>query len=187
MIIIVRRMSLVPRIRHIKRPLLQKYIDLARRRIFMNTLTRKAGTLLAVACFMAQVPLAALAETTLQGGATRSKYKAQTFGQAHPKVKSTLVGAGVGTAAGAGVGLLTGKGIARGAVIGAGTGAGAGLITSSKTLKRHPVMKNAALGTTVGLGLGWAATRGHNSGKKTAAAAAIGGAVGAGLGWLKNK
>src|SRR5438874_8793631 len=116
----------------------------------MNALRSKVCVLAMVACCASQLPLAASAET-LQGSATRTKIHGGTFGQRHPKVKSAAVGAAIGTAAGAATGLITGKGIARGAVIGAGAGAGAGLIQSSTTLKRHPVMKNAALGTTVGL------------------------------------
>jgi len=113
--------------------------------------------------------------------ATKSSYW-----QRHPKVKSAAIGAGIGTASGALVGGLSHRGIARGAVIGAGTGAGVGLIHSSKTLNRHPYMKDAATGSAVGLGLGLAMSRGHGTATRSLGGAAIGGAAGLGIGYLRR-
>lgn len=123
--------------------------------------------------------------TALTGGA--SKTSKTTYLQNHPKVKSTLVGAGVGVAAGAATGLVSGKGMGRGAAIGAGTGAGVGLVQSSKTLDKHPVIKNVATGTLAGLGVGMAASRGEGAGKKVAGATAIGAGLGLAAGLLKDK
>lgn len=102
----------------------------------------------------------------------------RTYFQRHPKVKSAVVGAGVGTAAGALTGLVTGRGVLRGAAIGAGTGAGIGLVRSSRTMKRHPIVRDVATGALAGLGLGWAGSRRRGTiGKTTGVGAAVG------LGW----
>ena len=99
----------------------------------------------------------------------------RTYFQKHPKVKATVIGAGVGAAGGAVVGLVSHRGIFRGAAIGAGVGAGTGLIRSSDTLKRHPVIRDVATGTAVGLGLGWAASRRGSTVGKAGALGALGG------------
>src|SRR5262249_45082281 len=99
----------------------------------------------------------------------------RTYFQRHPKVKATVVGAGVGAAGGAVVGLISHRGMLRGAAIGAGAGAGTGLIRSSETLKRHPVIRDVATGTAVGLGLGWAASRRGGTVGKAGALGALGG------------
>lgn len=107
----------------------------------------------------------------------------RTFFQRHPKVKAATIGAGVGAAAGAVTGLVSGRGVLRGTAIGAGAGAGVGLIRSSRTLKRHPIIRDVATGTVAGLGLGWAASRrGRTIGKATA----IGAAAGLGVGLLRR-
>lgn len=107
----------------------------------------------------------------------------RTYFQRHPKVKAATIGAGVGAGAGAVTGLVTRRGVVRGAAIGAGTGAGVGLVRSSKTLKRHPIVKNTATGALVGLGLGAAGGRRGSTTVKTTAAGA---AVGLGYGLLKH-
>lgn len=107
----------------------------------------------------------------------------RSYWQRHPKVKSAAVGAGVGTAAGAVTGLIAGKGVVRGGLIGAGTGAGVGLVRSSRTMKRHPIAKDAATGGLVGLGLTAAATRGH---RRALTGGGVGAAVGLGYGLLKH-
>jgi hypothetical protein len=102
-----------------------------------------------------------------------------TYFQRHPKVKAAAIGAGVGTAAGAVTGLISRRGVVRGALIGAGSGAGVGLIRTSRTLRRHPIVKDVATGTVVGLGLGLAGGRRHgDAGKATAVGAAVGLAAG---------
>jgi hypothetical protein len=107
----------------------------------------------------------------------------RTYFQRHPKVKAAAVGAGVGAGAGAVTGLVTNRGVVRGAAIGAGTGAGVGLVRSSKTMKRHPIVKNTATGALVGLGLGAAGSRRGSTVTKTTAAGA---AVGLGYGLFKH-
>lgn len=107
----------------------------------------------------------------------------RTYFQRHPKVKAATVGAGVGAGAGAVTGLVTRRGVVRGAAIGAGTGAGVGLVRSSKTMKRHPIVKNTATGALVGLGLGAAGSRRGSTVTKTTA---TGAAVGLGYGLLKH-
>jgi hypothetical protein len=99
----------------------------------------------------------------------------RTYFQKHPKVKATVIGAGVGAAGGAVVGLVSHRGLFRGAAIGAGVGAGTGLIRSSDTLKRHPMVRDVATGTAVGLGLGWAASRRGSTIGKAGALGALGG------------
>lgn len=107
----------------------------------------------------------------------------RTYFQRHPKVKAAVVGGGVGAAAGAVTGLVSGRGVLRGAAIGAGAGAGIGLIRSSRTMKRHPIIRDVATGTVAGLGLGWAASRSRRTiGKATA----VGAAVGLGVGLFKH-
>src|SRR5690349_13763515 len=62
----------------------------------------------------------------------------------NPIVKQSLVGAGIGAA----TGFLTGHhhreghAVLRGAGIGALTGAGTGLVSSSQTMRRHPLVKS---------------------------------------------
>lgn len=107
----------------------------------------------------------------------------RTYFQRHPKVKAATIGAGVGAGAGAVTGLVTRRGVVRGAAIGAGTGAGVGLVRSSKTMKRHPIVKNTATGALVGLGLGAAGSRRGSTVTKTTAAGA---AVGLGYGLFKQ-
>lgn len=107
----------------------------------------------------------------------------RTFFQRHPKVKAATVGAGVGTAAGAITGLVSGRGVVRGAAIGAGTGAGVGLIHSSRTMRRHPIIKDTAIGSLTGLGIGAAASRGS---RRAFQGAGVGAAVGLGVGLLKH-
>ena len=161
----------------------------------MNKLVsqKKALSVVALAGIVfAVVPVTpALADTTLQGSTSKSKYQQTTglkgYFQRHPKVKSATVGAGVGAGVGAVTGLISGKGTMRGAAIGAGTGVGGGLVRSSKTLDSHPVVKDTATGTLLGAGLGLAASRGHGKGKKIAAATAVGAALGLGTGLLKDK
>lgn len=133
-----------------------------------------------------QLPIAAQANT-YQASASKNSHKSGTYFQRHPKVKAATIGAGVGTAAGAVTGLVSGKGVVRGAAIGAGTGAGVGLISSSKTLKKHPLIAGLANGGVTGLGLGLAASKGHGSGKTAAKAAGVGAALGLGAGFLKDK
>lgn len=111
------------------------------------------------------------------------KYYRGTFGQRHPKIKATAIGAGVGAGAGALTGWIAGTGVGRGALIGAGTGAGVGLIRSSRTLRRHPIVRDIATGGMTGLGIGWAARRHGGAGK----GALIGSAVGLGVGLFKHQ
>ena len=127
------------------------------------------------------------ATEALHGGVQKTTSATKRFFQQHDKIRSATVGAGVGTAAGAITGLVSGKGVLRGAAIGAGTGAGIGLIETSKTLKRHPIIKSIATGTTAGLGLGAAASGGEHSVKRVGEGAAVGAALGLGLGLLKDK
>ncbi len=153
---------------------------------------KKALSVVALAGIVfAVVPVTpALADTTLQGSTSKSKYQAtglKGYFQRHPKVKSATLGGGVGAGVGAVTGLISGKGTMRGAAIGAGTGVGVGLVSSSKTLDRHPLVKDTATGTLIGAGLGLAASRGHGKGKKVAAATAVGAALGLGTGFLKDK
>lgn len=134
----------------------------------------------------------ALAQESLHGSVYKTKTgvckaKTGTYLQRHPKVKGATVGAGVGAGAGAIAGLVSGKGMVRGAAIGAGTGAGVGLLQTSKTMKRHPLMKDMAEGTTAGVGLGLIANKGHGTGKKAMEAGAVGGALGLGAGFFKKE
>jgi hypothetical protein len=129
-------------------------------------------------------------DCSAQYEATVSKSKAQGvkgYLNSHPKVKGATIGAGVGAGAGAITGLISGKGTLRGAGIGAATGAGVGVVRTSKTMKKHPVLKDTATGALIGTGLGLAATRGRGKGKKTATAAGVGAALGLGVGLFKDK
>jgi hypothetical protein len=107
----------------------------------------------------------------------------RTYFQRHPKVKSAVVGGAVGAGGGAVAGLISGRGVLRGAAIGAGTGAGVGLIRSSRTMKRHPLVRDLTTGAAVGLGLGAASSR---RGSTMVKSAAIGTAVGGGYHFLKK-
>ena len=99
----------------------------------------------------------------------------RTYFQRHPKVKSAVIGAGIGAGTGAIAGLISRRGVLRGGAIGAGTGAGVGLIQSSRTMKRHPIIKNTSTGALAGLGLGAASSRrGGTVAKSTAVGAAVG-------------
>lgn len=150
----------------------------------VNVQAKRVGIAALAVVLLSGSSLMAPAEAqSYRASVARSQYKARTFFQSHPKVKSATVGAAVGTAAGAGAGLLSGRGILRGALIGAGTGAGVGLIRSSHVMNRHPIVNDTATGAVVGLGLGAAASRGHH---KLAAATGIGAAAGLGLGLLRD-
>lgn len=107
----------------------------------------------------------------------------RTYFQRHPKVKAVTIGAGVGAGAGALTGLVSGAGVVRGAAIGAGSGAGVGLVRSSRTMKRHPIIRDTATGTIAGLGIGAASSR---RGKRAWQGAGVGAAVGLGVGLFKN-
>jgi hypothetical protein len=107
----------------------------------------------------------------------------RTYFQRHPKVKAVTIGAGVGAGAGALTGLVSGAGVVRGAAIGAGSGAGVGLVRSSRTMKRHPIIRDTATGTLAGLGIGAASSR---RGKRAWQGAGVGAAVGLGVGLFKN-
>ncbi len=107
----------------------------------------------------------------------------RTYFQKHPKVKAVTLGAGIGAGAGAVTGLVSGRGVVRGAAIGAGSGAGVGLVRSSRTMKRHPIVRDTATGTIAGLGVGMAASR--NS-RRAWQGAGVGAAVGLGYGLYKN-
>lgn len=107
----------------------------------------------------------------------------RTFFQRHPKVRAAAIGAGVGAGAGALTGLVTGHGVLRGAAIGAGAGAGVGLIGASRTMRRHPILKDVAMGSVTGLGIGAAASHGS---RRALQGAGIGAAVGLGVGLLKH-
>lgn len=107
----------------------------------------------------------------------------RTYFQRHPKVKAVSIGAGVGAGAGALTGLVSGAGVVRGAAIGAGSGAGVGLVRSSRTMKRHPIIRDTATGTLAGLGIGAASSR---RGKRAWQGAGVGAAVGLGVGLFKN-
>lgn len=113
--------------------------------------------------------------------------KVKTFFQQHDGVRKATIGAGVGTAAGAVTGLISGKGMVRGAAIGAGTGATVGVVNSSKTLAKHPIMRDTVTGTVAGTGLAWSASKGRGTGKRTMTGAALGGTLGLGAGLLKDK
>ena len=154
-------------------------------KMMLKRYAKGAGAILSLLCAL-QVVAAPSADAYYSANATRVRVQSQhsqTYWQRHPKVKAAAIGGGVGAAGGALVGGLTGHGVVRGAAIGAGTGAGVGLIRSSKTLKRHPIMRDVATGTTAGLGIGWAGGRG---GSRAFKGAAIGGAVGLGVGLFKN-
>ena len=107
----------------------------------------------------------------------------RTYFQRHPKVKAVSIGAGVGAGAGALTGLVAGSGVVRGAAIGAGSGAGVGLVRSSRTMKRHPIIRDTATGTIAGLGLGAASSRGS---RRALQGAGVGAAVGLGVGLFKH-
>lgn len=107
----------------------------------------------------------------------------RTFFQRHPMIKGATIGAGVGAAAGAITGAVTRRGILRGAAIGAGTGAGVGVVRTSRTMRRHPIIRDTATGALVGLGLGWAGSRRSSTKWK---GAGIGAAVGLGAGLLRH-
>ncbi|HEY9776526.1 MAG TPA: hypothetical protein V6C81_22380 [Planktothrix sp.] len=157
----------------------------------MSSFASQATATIIAAASAASLTLPCFATTTYTGSVNHTKHTTttvrsstqKTYWQQHPKVKSAVVGAGVGTAAGALTGLVTHKGIVRGGMIGAGTGAGVGLIRSSDTMRRHPIVKNAATGTAVGMGLGLAGGRGSHPAVK---AGAVGGAVGLGYGLFKD-
>jgi hypothetical protein len=72
----------------------------------------------------------------------------------------------------------------RGAAIGAGTGAGVGVVRTSKTMKRHPIIRDTATGALAGVGIGWAAGGSH--GVTAGKGAAVGALGGLGWGLLKN-
>lgn len=144
-----------------------------------------SSAIAATLCAMTVLP----ADAQLQGGVTKKSTSGtgiKGYLNSHPKVKGATVGAGVGTAAGALTGLVSGKGVLRGAAIGAGTGAGVGVIQTSKTMKRHPLVKDSATGALAGAGLGWAASKGRGTGKNVAKSAAVGTAVGLGVGLFKK-
>lgn len=107
----------------------------------------------------------------------------RTFFQRHPMIKGATIGAGVGAAAGAITGAVTRRGILRGAAIGAGTGAGVGVVRTSRTMRRHPIVRDTATGALVGLGLGWAGSRRSSTKWK---GAGIGAAIGLGAGLLRH-
>jgi len=98
-------------------------------------------------------------------------------------IKSATIGAGVGAVGGGAVGLISHRGIMHGALVGAGAGAGVGAIHASKTMRRHPYMRDAAEGGVAGLGLGLAASRSHGT---ALGAAGIGAAAGLGYRFFKN-
>lgn len=123
-------------------------------------------------------------QTVLKGSVHKTRIHTTGYFAAHPKVKAATVGAGVGAGAGALTGLITHRGVMRGAVVGAGTGAGVGLVRSSRTMNRHPIVKDVATGTLVAGGLGLAASRRHSTALKTAG---VGAAIGLGAGLLQNK
>jgi cell wall-associated NlpC family hydrolase len=147
-------------------------------------------------------------QTTLQGNATRNTKskpsslqqariqrastrrsvhtvyrQPRTFWQRHPMIKDAAIGGGVGAAAGGVTGLISHRGIMHGALVGAGAGAGVGAIHASKTMRRHPYMRDAAEGGVAGLGLGLAASRGSGA---PLAGAGIGAAAGLGYRFFKN-
>lgn len=102
----------------------------------------------------------------------------RTFFQRHPMIKGATIGAGVGAAAGAITGAITRRGIMRGALIGAGTGAGIGVVRTSRTMRRHPIIRDVATGALAGMGIGWAGSRRGGTVGKAAGIGAL-----AGLGW----
>jgi hypothetical protein len=122
-------------------------------------------------------------KTTRKAVAHTTYQKPKSFWARHPMVKDATIGAGVGTLAGGATGLISHRGIMHGALVGAGAGAGVGAIHASKTLKRHPYMRDAAEGGVGGLGLGLAASRSH---EKAAVAAGVGAAAGLGYRYFKN-
>ena len=131
---------------------------------------------------------------TLQGGVSKTKthhtattQSGGTYLQRHPKVKGAAIGATAGAGVGAVAGLVTGKGMMRGAAIGAGAGTGEGLLQTSKTMKAHPFVKDAAEGTLAGAALGMAVHKGHGTGKTAMKAGALGGALGLGAGFLTKE
>jgi hypothetical protein len=152
----------------------------------MNIQKGFVGTAVAaMVCTVSAIPT--FATDALQGGVTTNKLHNGTYLQTHPKVKGAAVGGVAGAAVGGAAGLLTGKGMMRGAAIGTGAGAGIGVIQTSKTMKKHPLVKDTAIGTAAGAGLALAVTRGHGKGKRALEAGALGGALGLGAGFLKSK
>lgn len=107
----------------------------------------------------------------------------RSFWARHPMVKNAAIGGGVGAAAGAATGLISHRGVVRGALVGAGTGAGIGMVRTSRTLKRHPYVRDGATGALAGLGLGLAASRSRGT---AAATTGIGAAAGLGYRFFKN-
>jgi hypothetical protein len=149
----------------------------------MLSLSKVAGFTIGLALITQTITPSWADSTTLHGSASKTHLKSSTYFSQHPKVKAATIGAGVGAGAGALTGLITHKGVMRGAAIGAGTGAGVGLVQSSRTMKRHPIIKDVAEGTLVGGGLGLAGSRQGRTAVKTAG---VGAAVGLGAGLLKN-
>jgi len=130
-------------------------------------------------------PIPAGVSTTRKRPVVRTVYvrDRRTYWQRHPKVRAVAIGAGVGAGAGAVTGLISGRGVLRGAAWGAGSGAGVGLVRSSRTMRRHPIMRDTATGALVGLGIGGAASR---HGRRIGQVTAVGAAVGLGYGLLKD-
>jgi hypothetical protein len=110
-------------------------------------------------------------------------HRPKSFWARHPMVKDATIGAGVGALAGGATGLISHRGVAHGALVGAGAGAGVGAIHASRTLRRHPYIRDAAEGGVGGLGLGLAASRSHGT---AAATAGVGAAAGLGYRFFKN-
>lgn len=147
----------------------------------------RLSMVVAAALLLGSLGLPAPAEQWQAGVSRNTVNTKKTFLQKHPVAKKAMIGGGTGAAAGAVTGLVSGKGTLRGAAYGAAAGTGVGLIQSSKTLKRHPVIKDVATGTTVGLGLGLAASKGEGTGKRVGIASGIGAAAGLGTSLLKNE
>ena len=145
-------------------------------------------TLQGTATRSAKVKPSTLQQARIQRASTRRSVHTvyrhpRTFWQRHPMIKSATIGAGVGAVGGGVVGLISHRGIMHGALVGAGAGAGVGAIHASKTMRRHPYMRDAAEGGVAGLGLGLAASRSHGT---ALGAAGIGAAAGLGYRFFRN-
>lgn len=87
-------------------------------------------------------------------------------------LKQSAIGAGIGAITG---GVSERGTVLKGAGVGALTGAGTGLIDTSRTMERHPLLKNTAKGAVIGTGVSATTDRSKVKG------AAVG--AGAGAGW----
>ena len=161
-------------------------IGLEKRKTMLNQTNSKSLALagfLAICLLQLFIPGEAFAQ--LNGAVSNSNNATSRFFARHPRVRSTAITSGVGTATGALAGLISGKGVVRGAAIGAGTGAGVGIVGTSETMKRHPIVRNTAIGTISGAGVALSSSK-RGKLKNMGKGAGVGAAMGMAYGLLRT-